>query len=121
MRHDTRGHGPQLVIDDSTSYVLMSHGLDVDLGEAKENVTATIDQPLTAYVESESFSSDEQLVSIEELKDGLTICLDVSGNRARFAKDLICGARLSVLILGEQFNARIFKLEFDRAYLSLLR
>jgi len=121
MRHDTRRHGPQLALDDSASYVLMSNGLDVDFGETNESVPATIDQPLTAYVESDSFSSDEQLVSIETSKDGLIACLDVTSHRPQFAKALMQNSQLNVLILGEQFNARIFKLEFGRAYLSLLR
>jgi len=121
MRHDARRYGTQLAVDDSKSYVLMSSGLDVDFGETSESVPASIEQPLSAYVESELFSSDEQLVSIERSKDGLSICLGVAGNRVQFAKALIQDSQLKVLMLGEQFNARIFKLEFDRAYLSLLR
>lgn len=121
MRHDTRRHGSQLAIDDSASYVLMSSGLDVDFGETNESAPVSIDQPLTAYVESDLFSSDEHLVSIETSEDGLTVCLDVNGHRPQFAKALMRNSLLNVLILGEQFNARIFKLEFGRAYLSLLR
>jgi hypothetical protein len=99
----------------------MSSGLDVDFGESNEKIDSSFDQPLTAYIESETFSSDEQLVSIEESSDGMIICLDVASRRAQFAKALIQHVQMSVMILGEQFNARIFKLEFGRAYLSLLR
>lgn len=120
MRHDTRGHGSKLEIDDSASYMFASQGLEIDFGE-EPPPTTVVDQPLTAYVEIGSHSFDCPLVSLERGAEGLTACLSVSGWKVEIAQALISDAPTAVLILGEQFNARIFKLEFERAYLSLSR
>ena len=121
MRHDSRGHGTQLEIDSSASYIFASHGLEIDLGENEPEKVSSADQSLTAYVELGLSSFDSPIISIEETSEGITLCLDVSGQRPQFARALLLGSAVSILILGEQFNARIFKLEFERAYLSLLR
>jgi hypothetical protein len=121
MRHDTRGHGSQLEIESSASYIFASHGLEIDLGAEEPEKVSRVDRSLTAYVELGSSSLDSPLISIEETSEGMTLCLDASGQRPQFARALLSGSTVSILMLGEQFNARIFKLEFERAYLSLLR
>jgi hypothetical protein len=121
MRHDTRGYGSQLEIDSSASYMFASQGLELDLGEPEKETVETLEQPLTAYVELGSSSFDSPIASIESSDGGLTVCLDVTGHRMQIARALLSDSPAAIMLLGEQFNVQFFKLEFNRAYLSIPR
>lgn len=121
MRHDTRGHGSKLEIDSSASYMFASQGLEVDLGENEREPITMLDRPLTAYIELGASSLDGPVISMERSADGLMMCVDVAGYRDHFAKAMMIDSHAAIMLLGEQFNAQIFKLEFNRAYLNILR
>ncbi len=121
MRHDKRGYGNALEIDDTASYIFTSQGLDIDLGSAPTEPVKLHSQNFTAYIEVGAESFDCQISSLETTLGGLCLRVSVGHERESFARALMSKASASVLILGEQFNARIFKLEFDLAYLDLTR
>ncbi len=121
MRHDKRGYGNTLEIDDTASYIFTSQGLEIDLGQGPVEPVALEPQAFTAYIEVGAESFDCRISSLETVQDGLVLRVSMDHARESFARALMSKTSTSVLILGEQFNARIFKLEFDLAYLDLTR
>ena len=108
-------------IDNSTSHVFMSTGLEDLLGDSI-NVVKKLAAP-AAHLHFSDVKIQLPIVSIEIDSGGLwcSICVNVNGWNDRLILALLNNEDHKVEIINQTFISKIFKLELDKAYLGLTR
>ena len=108
-------------IDNNTSHVFMSTGLEDLLGNSN-NVVKKLTTPVV-HLQLSDTKIQLPLVSIEIDSGGLwcSICVNVNGWNDRLILALLNNEDHKVEIINQTFISKIFKLELDKAYLGLTR
>jgi hypothetical protein len=108
-------------IDNNTSHVFMSTGLEDLLGNSSD-IVKKLTTPV-AYLQFSDAKIQLPLVSIETDPGGLwcTACVNVNGWHDRLVLALLNNEDHKVEIINQTFISKIFKLELDKAYLGLTR
>ncbi len=108
-------------IDNNTSHVFMSTGLEDLLGNSA-NVVKKLTTPV-AHLHFSDVKIQLPIVSIEIDSGGLwcSICVNVNGWNDRLILALLNNEDHKVEIINQTFISKIFKLELDKAYLGLTR
>jgi len=108
-------------IDNNTSHVFMSTGLEDLLGNSV-NLVKKLTTPV-AHLHFSDVKIQLPIVSIEIDSGGLwcSICVNVNGWNDRLILALLNNEDHKVEIINQTFISKIFKLELDKAYLGLTR
>jgi hypothetical protein len=108
-------------IDNNTSHVFMSTGLEDLLGNSA-NAVKKLTTPV-AHLHFSDVKIQLPIVSIEIDSGGLwcSICVNVNGWNDRLILALLNNEDHKVEIINQTFISKIFKLELDKAYLGLTR
>ena len=108
-------------IDNNTSHVFMSTGLEDLLGNSN-NVVKKLTTPVV-HLHFSDVKIQLPIVSIEIDSGGLwcSICVNVNGWNDRLILALLNNEDHKVEIINQTFISKIFKLELDKAYLGLTR
>lgn len=108
-------------IDNNTSHVFMSTGLE-DLLGSSPNFVKKLTTPVV-HLQLSDMKIQLPLVSIETDQGGLwcSVCVSVNGWHDRLILALLNNEDHKVEIINQTFISKIFKLELDKAYLGLTR
>ena len=108
-------------IDNNTSHVFMSTGLEDLLGNSSD-IVRKLTTPI-AHLQLSDVKIQLPLVSIETDLGGLwcSACVSVNGWHDRLIIALLNNEDHKVEIVNQIFISKIFKLELDKAYLGLTR
>ena len=108
-------------IDNNTSHVFMSTGLEDLLGNSA-NVVKKLTTPV-AHLHFSDVKIQLPIVSIESDPGGLwcSVSVNVNGWNDRLILALLNNEDHKVEIINQTFISKIFKLELDKAYLGLTR
>lgn len=108
-------------IDNNTSHVFMSTGLEDLLGNSSD-IVRKLTTPI-AHLQLSDVKIQLPLVSIEADLGGLwcSACVSVNGWHDRLIIALLNNEDHKVEIVNQIFISKIFKLELDKAYLGLTR
>lgn len=106
-----------MAIDNGKQYIMMSSELEdaIELDEKADG------RDWFARIQIGGVEKIFQLISVEEDEPGYVICVSVTDQMQSLTHALLHARQLVSIISGESFKSKVSKLEFDRAYLKLLR